>query len=232
MRDKTHANIMLAVRLGSFQINLQFCWPSPMRVLSTWYIFATMWRAQIVSTGIWALADAGSATHILPTFSTHARLADDLYCMPLDVLRRFASFMTHAAVGGCPRARAPPHGGARPTRRSSASTAELLGNLLHGGAPPPAPDPAASRRRGGGGGDGHHRPPLRPRRCPRREALDVAPPPGPLAMPAAAFERRFAGTLVAAVVAAASGSAAPNADLLAASSAAPGSRGGRACAPA
>jgi len=42
VRDKTHANIMLGARLGSFQINLQFCWPSPKGVLSTWYIFATL----------------------------------------------------------------------------------------------------------------------------------------------------------------------------------------------
>jgi len=42
VRDKTHANIMLGARLGSFQINLQFCWPSPKGVLSTWYIFATI----------------------------------------------------------------------------------------------------------------------------------------------------------------------------------------------
>jgi len=40
VRDKTHANIMLGIRLGSFQINLQFCWPSPEGVLSTWYSFA------------------------------------------------------------------------------------------------------------------------------------------------------------------------------------------------
>ena len=42
VRDKTHVNIMLGARLGSFQINLQFCWPSPKGLLSTWYIFATM----------------------------------------------------------------------------------------------------------------------------------------------------------------------------------------------
>jgi len=42
VRDKTHANIMLGARLGSFLINFQFCWPSPKGVLSTWYIFATI----------------------------------------------------------------------------------------------------------------------------------------------------------------------------------------------
>jgi len=44
VRDKTHANIMLGARLGSFQISLQFCWPSPKGVLSTWYILATVLR--------------------------------------------------------------------------------------------------------------------------------------------------------------------------------------------
>jgi len=39
VRDKTHANIMLGARLGSFQISLQFCWPSPKGVLSTWYMY-------------------------------------------------------------------------------------------------------------------------------------------------------------------------------------------------
>jgi len=48
VRDKTLANIMLGARLGSFQINLQFCWPSPKGVLSTWYIFATMARRNTV----------------------------------------------------------------------------------------------------------------------------------------------------------------------------------------
>jgi len=42
VRDKTHANIMLGARLGSFQINFQFCWPSPKGLLSTWYIFETI----------------------------------------------------------------------------------------------------------------------------------------------------------------------------------------------
>jgi len=42
VRDKTHANIMLGAHLGSFQINLQFCWPGPKGFLSTWYMFATM----------------------------------------------------------------------------------------------------------------------------------------------------------------------------------------------
>jgi len=42
VRDKTHANIVLGTRLGSFQISLQFCWPSPKGVLRTWYSFATM----------------------------------------------------------------------------------------------------------------------------------------------------------------------------------------------
>jgi len=42
VRHKTHANIVLRTRLGSFQINLQFCWPSPKGTLSTWYSFATL----------------------------------------------------------------------------------------------------------------------------------------------------------------------------------------------
>jgi len=33
---------MLGTRLGWFEINLQFCWPSPKAVFSTWYIFATI----------------------------------------------------------------------------------------------------------------------------------------------------------------------------------------------
>ena len=46
VRDKTHANITLGTLLGSFQIKLQFCWPSPKGVLSTWYSFATMFTLQ------------------------------------------------------------------------------------------------------------------------------------------------------------------------------------------
>jgi len=34
--------IMLGTCLGWFEINLQFCWPSPKAVFSTWYIFATI----------------------------------------------------------------------------------------------------------------------------------------------------------------------------------------------
>jgi len=38
---------MLGARLGSFQINFQFCWPIPKSVLSTWYIFATMCQSNV-----------------------------------------------------------------------------------------------------------------------------------------------------------------------------------------
>jgi len=47
---KHQANIMLGTRLGSFQINLQFCWPSPKDVLSTWYSLATMCCQGVVPT--------------------------------------------------------------------------------------------------------------------------------------------------------------------------------------
>jgi len=63
VRDKTHANIMLGARLGSFQINLQFCWPCLKGVLSTWYIFATM--------GTWPSLIVGNVYH--PTWGVLGR---------------------------------------------------------------------------------------------------------------------------------------------------------------